>query len=497
MINKIKVQKKYYWLLVITTVMALLIFANMNNSLLWKDEAITANIGYNTLKYGYPKIWDDCNLISSTDGNSFNQLLVSSNYEWLQFYLCAISFAIFGKTTFAARFPFSIFALLSIILIWIIAERVFKNLNKVICCTMFYGLNVQFLLYSFQARYYSLVLFGIALCILAVLNAEEKIEHDKRLSWNNYFFIAVSITFSFHSSRISGFTIATAIVFYLLYRYRRSSVKLIFSVVYGSMTWVIWYLINSVLLKAPSFGTGVIETHVFTKILMILWKIQVYFFPLITLVIIYLFFELFLEKGNRKGKIESWFIFFSLIALMNILYVAIPHWGIVNHYFISILVVAPFFLTAFITYCFSHSKCIACCLTAILLFSNILNVWPYFLIKGNTYIEKNEMNNLLSENSSVTTNFGLISSPNTDGNFRIQALNDYLNSVKIRSYLWEYLYESRNGVKTYVDEVTQLLNENAKPGDTVLVLGFEYEPIVFYTDLRVVNNMTTSTLKNK
>lgn len=356
---------------------------------------------------------------------------------------------------------------------------------------MFYGLNVQFLLYSYQSRYYSLVLFGTALCILAVLVTEEKIEHNKRLGWHNYLFIAVAITFSFHSSRISGFTIATAIVLYLLYRYKRSAIKLIFSVVFGTMTWVIWYFINSVLLGAPSFGTGAIETHIFTKILMILWKVQVYFFPLISLVIIYLLFELFSKKGSEKNKVEPWFILFSLIILMNIIYVAIPHWGIVNHYFVSILVVAPFFLTAFIKYCFSQSKCFACCLAAILLFSNILNVWPYFLIKKNNFIENNEMNNLLSENSSLTTNLGLISSPNTDGNFRIQSLNDYLNNVKIRSYLWEYLYECNNDVESYVDEVIQILNENSKPGDTVLVLGFEYEPIIFYTNLRVVNNMTT------
>lgn len=491
MINIIKHKKNYYWLFIIVVVMAFLIFADINNTLLWKDEAITANIGYNTLKYGYPKIWDGINLISSTDGNSFNQYLISSNYEWLQFYICALSFAIFGKTTFAARLPFAILALFSVILIWVIAQRIFISLKRTICCTVFYGFNVQFLLYSFQSRYYSLVLFGTALCILAVLAVEGKIEQKKELSWYDYFFIVGATVFIFHSSRVSGFAMATAIILYLLYRYKRRAIKLIFSVILGMTTWIIWYFINSVLLGAPSFGTEEIESHIFTKILMILWKIQVYFLPFISLGIIYLIFELFSRKKRKMVKIDVRFSFFVLIILMNIAYVAIPHWGIVNHYFVPILVVAPFFLTAFSVYCFSYSRYIACCLASILLFSNILNIWPYFLIEKDKFLERNEMNNLLSENSSLTTNFGLISSPNTDGNFRIQSLNDYVNNIEVRSYFCDYLCEIHNGTESYMNEVIQILNENAKPDDIVLVLGFEYEPIVFYTNLRVVNNMTT------
>lgn len=492
MINVIRYRKKYYfWLIFIMSVMSFLIFANINNSLLWKDEAIVANIGYNTLKYGYPIIWDGVNLISSTDGNSFNQLLIVSNYEWMQFYICAISFAIFGKTTFAARFPFAIFSLFSVLLIWFIAEKIFEKLNRIICCTLFYGLNVQFLLYSYQSRYYSLVLFGTALCILMVLKVEEKIEKKIELGWYDYTHLLWSTAFIFHSNRVSGLVIAIATILYLLYRYRKKSIKLIIPVALGATTWAIWYFINSIVLEAPSFGTEEIETHIFTKIIMILWKIQVYFFPFISLVTIYLLIELFSKNERSRVDFDSRFVFFLLIILINIFIVAIPRWGIVNHYFVPVLVVAPFFVTKFIIYCFLHSKYITWCFAGILLLSNILNIWPYLLIGKEDILEQNEVNNLLSENSSQTTNFGLISSPNTDGNFRIQPLCDYLSNISIRSYICEYLYEINHGTESYIDEAIQLLNKEANSDDTVLVLGFEYEPIIFYTNLRIVNNMTT------
>lgn len=483
--------QRNYWLIAIMSIMAVLIFCNIGNSLLWKDEAITANIGYNTLKYGYPKIWDGVNLISSTDGNSFNQLLVSSNYEWLQFYLCAISFAVFGKTTFAARLPFALFALFSVLVVWLIAEKMFDGIKKTICCTFFYGLNVQFLLYSFQSRYYSLVLFGTALCIYCVLHIEEKIIKMKKIKWRDYLFLTGATALIFHSNRVSGFAVATSIIVYLLYRYKRKALELIGAVSIGVLTWVVWFFVNSILLQAPSFGTESIETHIFTKILMIIWKIQVYFFPIISILILYFIIELFVYKKSEKKVYNHRYILFMLIIVMNILYVAVPHWGIVNHYFVSILVVAPFVLTAFIVYCYSHSKYMAGFIALVLVFTNLLNVWPYYLIEKNAFVENNDVNNLLSENSTITTNYGLISSPNTDGNFRIQSLNEYLETVEIKSYIYEYISELINGTETYMDEVVKLLNENSQPDDTVLVLGFEYEPIVFYTNLRVVNNMTT------
>ena len=177
--EKLKKFLNPFWGIVIIMILStILILPSISNSMLWKDEAITSQIGYNTLKYGYPSIWDGKNLISSTDGNSFNSILVSSNYEWLQFYIVAASIAIFGKTTFAARAPFAILSILSVFVIWKIAKRIYNQSWKQNLCSLLYLLNTQFLLYAGQARYYSLVLLFSSLSILFFLKLHDRMSTD-------------------------------------------------------------------------------------------------------------------------------------------------------------------------------------------------------------------------------------------------------------------------------------------------------------------------------
>lgn len=92
---------KYKILLLIIVVFSFFILKNLDNSYLWKDEAGTANVAYNTMIKGYPTVYDGKNLLSTSDGNNFNSKLLVSNHEWLQYYICAGSFALLGKTTFA------------------------------------------------------------------------------------------------------------------------------------------------------------------------------------------------------------------------------------------------------------------------------------------------------------------------------------------------------------------------------------------------------------
>lgn len=485
-----KIKREHYYIIGILAIISILIFSNINNSLLWKDEAINANIGYNTLKYGYPKIWDGKNLVSSIDGNSFNQQLISANYEWLPFYLAAGSIAIFGKTTFATRLPFAIFAILSVLFVWMIANNIFKSLPKTICCTLLYGLNVQFLLYANQSRYYSLILFGTAWSIFTFIRLVEQYD-EGNVSLKHLCMFTVSIAFVFHSNRIAGVTVAMANVLFLIIKQKIKYWKILISLLMGASTWFVWYFINCIILKAPSFGTNSIETHVITKILMICWKLQVYFFPFLSLLILYLISEFIFIRKTEKSSVTEYTSLFVAVIISNIAVVAAPRWGIINHYFVTVLVAAPFLMTIFFIYFYSKSKHTASVIFFLLIFSNFLNIWPYYLISNKTFKESNEVANLLSPNYSLTTNYGLISSPATDENFRIQSLNEYITQLELRCYLYDYIRQASSGYQSYFDEIIQFLNENASSGETVLVFGFEFEPIMFYTNLRVVNNMTT------
>lgn len=504
--EKLKKFLNPFWGIIIIMILStILILPSISNSMLWKDEAITSQIGYNTLKYGYPSIWDGKNLISSTDGNSFNSILVSSNYEWLQFYIVAASIAIFGKTTFAARAPFAILSILSVFVIWKIAKRIYNQSWKQNLCSLLYLLNTQFLLYAGQARYYSLVLLFSSLSILFFLKLHDRMSTDYQnkqplttqfkhafLGFKNLdtCLFTLSISLAFHSNRVSGAALVLALLGYMFIKRVVYSIQIGLPMIVGAATWGIWYIVNSIILKAPSFGTDTLESHFFTKFLMCIWKIHTYFFPIITLGILYVLFRIIFSKQRtiKEGGYHT--CLFFLLIVSNILVVSLPRWGIINHYFVLVLISAPFITFRFIEYFYRNSKILTPIILLLIFVCNIFSIWPYYLLPKDVSAN-NEVNNLLSANYTQTTNYGIISSPSTNSDFRIESLNDYKNKLSIRSYLYDYCRTLGTYQISYLDELINLLNQKARPDETIAFLGVEFEPIMYYTDLRVVNNMST------
>lgn len=126
---------------------------------MWKDEAYTAEVGNNVLQYGYPRAWNGQNMMTGSAGNDFNHHFAIINQGWLQFYIAAISIKLLGKNTLAARFPFALFGMLTLVVIWFLAKQIYHkkniaNLTVFYCCCY-----IPFLLYVRQVRYYSLVFF--------------------------------------------------------------------------------------------------------------------------------------------------------------------------------------------------------------------------------------------------------------------------------------------------------------------------------------------------
>lgn len=485
---------KIFFLIIIA--FSLFILTNLDNSYLWKDEAGTANVAYNTMIKGYPTIYDGKNLLSTSDGNNFNSKLLVSNHEWLQYYICAGAFALLGKTTFAARLPFALFAIASIFIIWLIAKKIFNSPSHSNVACFLYAVNVQFLLYARQARYYSLVLFFTAASTLLMFEVVDILKGKKRIiSYKKYVTILLFIlcvSFLFLSNRLGGIVFAAAAVGYVLINHNKRLFIIFFLLGAGIIPWGLWYFINNILFNAPEFGGSRIETHVFTKIIMILWKLQVYFLPIISLIVITVVFYLLNFILGKKEKIlySREKMFFIFLVISNIFFTAVPKWGIVNHYYLSVLVATPFILLPILEFIWKSSKVCSFTLAVMLIFTNVINILPYGFLYS-VPSEKNEVNNLLSDNYSWTTNYGLFSSPDTDADFRITPLSVYKSKIHVECYLYDYLKELKNGYYSPIQEICDHINKYAKELDTILFIGMEYEPIIFYTNLRVVNNLST------
>lgn len=135
------------------------LFCNLDDRLLWDDEAETALLAENIIKFGLPKITDGKNFVV-LDGVEANKNGIWTISPWLQNYVAALSFLALGKTTFAARVPFAALGFLSVILLAFITHRIYHRHELTITVILLYVTCVAFLLHARQCRYYSVLMFA-------------------------------------------------------------------------------------------------------------------------------------------------------------------------------------------------------------------------------------------------------------------------------------------------------------------------------------------------
>jgi 4-amino-4-deoxy-L-arabinose transferase-like glycosyltransferase len=138
-----------------------LIFTNLGSDYLWEDEGDTAVLASSILKFGLPTAWDGVAFLDSDKGARLNDQMVMVSHPWVQYYLAASAFAIFGENNFAARLPFALAGWLTIFVAYRLVYDLTRNRWAGFCSALLLAGSVQFLLYCRQCRYYSLsMLFG-------------------------------------------------------------------------------------------------------------------------------------------------------------------------------------------------------------------------------------------------------------------------------------------------------------------------------------------------
>ncbi len=157
MVNFVK-NLRWSWIVpaVIFTIVVTLA-ANMHP--LWGDEAETALFARNILQFGLPKGWDGVNIMGINNAAVLDKNLVNHTSPWAQYYLVALSFKLFGQSSFTARLPSIIIAILTIPLIYILAVSLTKSRKIAFLASFFLSLSVQYILFAYQARYYILTDF--------------------------------------------------------------------------------------------------------------------------------------------------------------------------------------------------------------------------------------------------------------------------------------------------------------------------------------------------
>jgi hypothetical protein len=158
-----------------------LLFYQLDNRLLWGDEAETALLAKNVLRFGIPKTVDGINHITVL-GNfrDENAAHIWTWAPWLQEYIVAGSYITFGPTTWASRVPFGAIAWLAVVLLAYFVYQIYRDHRMALASALLLGTPEVFLLHARQCRYYAITVFAEVLLIYGV---HELLANRKRGVW--------------------------------------------------------------------------------------------------------------------------------------------------------------------------------------------------------------------------------------------------------------------------------------------------------------------------
>ena len=143
-----------------------LLFCNLDGRLLWGDEAETALLAKNVLRFGIPKTVDGVNHITEL-GNfrDENTGHIWTWTPWLQEYVTAASYLVLGETTWSSRAPFAAIAWLSVVLLALVVYRIYRDHRIAFASSVLLVTCEVFLLHARQCRYYAITVLAEVILI--------------------------------------------------------------------------------------------------------------------------------------------------------------------------------------------------------------------------------------------------------------------------------------------------------------------------------------------
>jgi hypothetical protein len=177
----------------ILAVACCLLVPRLDDRYLWEDEAETALLARNVLRFGVPLAWDGRDLVSQECGADLDANGLWRQTPWLPMYLVAASFHLLGVDAFAARLPFVLVALATLPSLWYLALVLFRQRRVALVATIALALSVPFLLHARQSRYYVLVAFAVVWTLAGYVGAVRG--RRAGIGW-----LALAMTVLFHAN---------------------------------------------------------------------------------------------------------------------------------------------------------------------------------------------------------------------------------------------------------------------------------------------------------
>ena len=436
-------------LLLVLSLAVIFLFVNLGDIALWQDEAETALLGRSILRNGIPKAWDGKNLISSLNGADFDKDFVWTWHPWAQAYLTALSFSIFGESNFSARLPFALAGFFTIFFLYLSALRITRDEKTALLSSFLLTVSLQYILYSRQCRYYSLLGLFSVLIFYSCFRLPEK---------KGMMMLVFSSVLLFHSNFLPFFPTFFGVLIYLvIFERNTGKIKSFFlcAVIIGFLTapWLIYAKGFSGGLRVLKEGKGVSFLGQEIELLKI---INENVFPLvfIPLAVYFLF-----KRNTAHKKVYQLLLILIFINLLFLPYISYTQKIIGMRYSAGLI---PFFslLSALlIVDILKYKRLLGYFVFIILISTNIFNDFPVFVLKG------------------VSFAFGGF-------NREIILKSEIGKTIFFKKKYFDFIYELTHHYEGPVDGIVKFLGQRGKSGDLVLT-NYESAPIIFYTTCKV------------
>src|SRR3989338_3863498 len=423
-----------YVKIVILCIGAFFLFYNLNHHYLWKDEAEKALLARSVVEKGIPLRNIGKNQIQIHVPQYLRNGEIWTFHPWLQFYVTALSFKLFGESTWSARFPFAIFGFLSLILMYLLALRLSRDKTIALLALSLLTFLIPFILNMRECRYYAPGVFFSLLLFLFYLNFLER----KKYAFFGYL---ITANLLFHSSYGYFIPINVGIIAHYGVRSRRDLTPFI----------LLQSLVFLTTFPAVMYYNGIQHGSRGLEWIRISHNLQYYFrvihkfmFPLFLMVGVLLADLLFWKKKiwiQMKSYLSS-----STLGLIGIVTLSTFFFGAMGdqHYYRYILHLVPLFLivtAVFFKATFLYSKWISKIGFILVLMTSLLHYSVF-----NVFSKKNI---------------------------------SYFPPI-------DYVYELTHPHDDLSKGLVEFFNKHAKPTDTIGIPYADHQ-LMFYTDFRILN----------
>lgn len=216
---------------------SLLLLTNLGNHHLWQDEAQTALIARTILSEGLPMGHDGVNSFSQEFGVEFGENGVWKWHTWLSFYVCAASLALFGPSTFAARLPFALFGVATVVLTWFVGRSFWRDPRAATVSAGLLALSVPYLILCRQCRYYSA---AACFCLLALFAYARLVRGERHAG----VLLVAAATLLFHTHYVYCATLLATLLLHALWFERGSLKRVVVAsalVTLVNLPWIVWF----------------------------------------------------------------------------------------------------------------------------------------------------------------------------------------------------------------------------------------------------------------